>query len=108
MSKGEMKSCCYYQCRKRGACCNTSGEFIPPIVIFESVRKHPEFKESLPPGSIVAMSESGYINENLFLAWLNHFNIYKTPGRVLIVLDNHSSHVRLQALEYFQMNEMNF
>ncbi|KAJ8876616.1 hypothetical protein PR048_021061 [Dryococelus australis] len=48
------------------ACCNAAGPYIPPLVISKGIRQRPEFTDNLPNGSVVAMSESGYINEEYF------------------------------------------
>jgi hypothetical protein len=39
--------------------------YIPPMVIFNRVRKCPEFEDGLSPDSAVEMSDSGYVNEVL-------------------------------------------
>lgn len=81
-------------------CCSASGVFIPPFIIFKGKRMREEYKHGMPPGSQVAMSESGYINEDLFLVWLQHFQKHRSPGRCLLLLDGHISHQSLQSLEY--------
>jgi hypothetical protein len=43
--------------------------YIPTSVIFNGVRKCPEFGDGLSPGSVVEISDSGYVNEVLFLLW---------------------------------------
>jgi hypothetical protein len=43
--------------------------YIPKTVIFNGVRKRPEFEDGLSPGFVVEMSDSGYVNEVLFLLW---------------------------------------
>ena len=51
---------------------NAAGDYIPPMIIYKRER-FPELEKNLPPGSIVALSESGYVNKDLFLVWLEHF-----------------------------------
>lgn len=87
-------------------CCSASGVFIPPFIIFKGKRMREEFKHGMPPGSQVAMSESGYINEDLFLVWLQHFQKHRSPGRCLLLLDGHISHKSLQCLEYCMEHEI--
>lgn len=50
--------------------------------------------DGLPPGSKVFMNKkSAYINAQLFLKWLReHFIPMKPQGKVLLILDGHSSH----------------
>jgi len=76
------------------ACCNAIGNFLPPVLIIKGVNKKPEFEEGLPPGSKVYMQKkSAYISSDLFYKWLTeHFIPRKPPGKVLLILDGHSSH----------------
>ena len=75
------------------ACCNAICNFLPPVLIIKGVNKKPEF-EGLPPGSKVYMQKkSAYISSELFYKWLTeHFIPLKPPGKVLLILDGHSSH----------------
>jgi hypothetical protein len=83
------------------ACCSASGNFIPPFIVFKGKRQNPAFSNDVPPGSMIAMSDSGYINGDLFLKWLMHFNEHRTPGKVALIIDGHSSHVKnIPVLEY--------
>lgn len=63
-------------------------------MIIKGVNKKPEFEEGLPPGSKVYMNKkSAYISSDLFYRWLTeHFIPRKPPGKVLLILDGHSSH----------------
>ena len=56
-----------------------------------------------PPGTIVRLSESGYVNKDLFLEWLEHFckHVKEREGKTLLVLDGHGSHtLNLDVLLY--------
>lgn len=88
------------------ACCNAAGSYIHLLIIFKGIRQRPEFMDNLPNGSLVAISESGYINEEIFLKFLKHFHEHRVPGRVLLILDGHSSHAALSALLYCQTNDI--
>ncbi|KAJ8893590.1 hypothetical protein PR048_006190, partial [Dryococelus australis] len=59
--------------------------FLPPF----------EFRDNLPPGSVVFMSDSGYITIELFRKFLEHFVTHKPQGKKtnLLVLDGPSTHV---------------
>lgn len=51
-----------------------------------------ELKVEAPPGSIVDVSESGYINAELFVKWLRHFIDTVKPAKekkILLLLDGH-------------------
>lgn len=88
------------------ACCSASGAYIPPMVIFKGIRHRPEYVENMPPGTIVTMSETGYINEELFLTWLQHFQRHRPRGKCILILDGHASHHSLPCLEYCSENKI--
>ncbi|KAL0839543.1 hypothetical protein ABMA28_016237 [Loxostege sticticalis] len=75
-------------------CCNAIGNFLPPVLIIKGVNKKSEFENALPMGSKVYMNKkSAYINASLFYKWLTeHFIPLKPHGKVLLILDGHSSH----------------
>lgn len=68
----------------------------------------PDLSEGAPPGSIVEMSDTGYINSDLFVIWLKHFIAAVKPtteNKVLLILDGHSTHSRnLTAIELAREN----
>jgi len=87
------------------ACCNAAGNFIPPMIIFKGVRCKPEFADGSPPGTLIEMSESGYISADLFLSWLKHFNKYRPAENCILLVDGHASHVKsLEVLDYASDN----
>ena len=62
-----------------------------------------EHERDFPPESIARLSESGYVNKDLFLEWLEHFckHAKERVGKTLMVLDGHGSHrLNLDALLY--------
>lgn len=87
-------------------CCSASGVYIPPFIIFKGKRMREEYRLGMPPGTQVTMSDSGYINDDLFLVWLKHFEKHRSPGRCLLLLDGHISHHSLQCLEYCAQHEI--
>ena len=66
-----------------------------------------EFGDGMPARTIVKMSESGYISSELFLFWLQHFNSHRTQGKVILILDGHTSHVKnLEVLDFASQNDI--
>lgn len=91
------------------ACCNAEGTFLPPACIMKGKNKKLEFEDGMPPGSRVFMSEkSAYITSAIFLEWLKiHFIPRKPPGKVLLLLDGHSTHCNsVEMLEYANENQI--
>ena len=67
-----------------------------------------ELMDDGPPGAIGHCTESGYIDMNLFLKYLNHFVSHvrcTKDDKVLLILDGHSSHTRsIQVIDYAREN----
>ncbi|KAJ8042416.1 hypothetical protein HOLleu_13465 [Holothuria leucospilota] len=57
-----------------------------------------EYSDGLPPGSKLSLSDTGYINSDLFLDWLKHFRSFACPGKVLLLVDGHASHAKSVAV----------
>ena len=81
---------------------NASGNYIPPFFIFKRKRLNSQLLQGGAENMIAAVSDSGWINENLFVDWLQHFISFSKPSKespILLVLDNHESHVSLDCYE---------
>ncbi|KAI4466323.1 hypothetical protein MML48_3g00001809 [Holotrichia oblita] len=64
-------------------------------------------KKNGPPGSIYKCSKTGWINEDLFRTWLKHFAQFvhvSVENKILLVLDNHSTHCSAEAYEFCREN----
>lgn len=87
---------------------NAAGFFIPPMIIFKRKRKPQELEIDAPPGSVVVISDTGYINSELFVQWLKHFKTHVNCSKdspVLLLLDGHTTHSRnLEAVLYARDN----
>lgn len=86
---------------------NALGNAIPPMFVFPRVRYQEHFIRDGPLGSIGCANPSGWMQDDLFVEFLKHFKKHSnasTSHRVLLVLDNHSSHVHINALDYCKEN----
>ena len=93
------------------ACCNAEGKFLPPYCVFKGKGKRDEFGRGMPPGSRVVMGEqSAYVNMDLFMGWMrDHFVPWIENGKVLLILDGHSSHCSDVAVrDYAHANDIVF
>jgi hypothetical protein len=82
-------------------CMSAGGHFVRPTLIFPRKRQHDALLFGAPHGSIQMCSDSGFINTELFLDWLKHFQKAvksSADDPVLLILDNHSSHASLSAV----------
>lgn len=90
-------------------CVNGEGTFLPPFCIMKGKNLKQEFCDGLPPGAEVKMSpKSGYVNTDLFFDWMKtHFTPRKPAGKVLLLLDGHTSHTScVEMLEFAENNEI--
>ena len=86
---------------------NAIGTALPPMIIFPRVRYNEHFVNGAPVGSIGAGTKSGWMTEESCMTFLQHFQKHTKSSEdspVLIVLDNHSSHISIQALDYAKSN----
>ncbi|XP_069678768.1 uncharacterized protein [Periplaneta americana] len=84
-------------------CVSAAGYYVPPALIFPRKRYKPEFCDRTPPDTLGMVSDSGFINSELFMTWLEHFRKHVVPSqqkKKLLILDNHISHCSLAAIEY--------
>lgn len=89
-------------------CTSASGQYMAPMLIFKRKRMAPDLSEGAPPDCLVAISDTGYINADLFVTWLKHFIAVVKPtteNKVLLILDGHTTHSRnLSAIELARQN----
>lgn len=83
-------------------CINAIGNYIPPMLIFPRVHLKEHMLKESPPGTVGAANQSGWSNEEIFLKFLDHFITHVKPSkddRVLVLMDNHETHLSPAALE---------
>ena len=85
------------------ACFSASGIYIPPVVIFPRKRMKPELYKGAPVSTLPLISDTGYMNQDIFLHWLKHFANHTKPTEsdpILLILDNHSTHISLPVINF--------
>lgn len=79
-------------------CISGEGSFVPPMFIYPRVRMRPEFLDKAPNGAVGAANPSGWINEELFSKWFDHFLSWSQPTHrpqpVVLIMDGHGSHTK--------------
>ncbi|KAB0801258.1 hypothetical protein PPYR_05612 [Photinus pyralis] len=90
-------------------CCavNAVGNFIPPFFVFPRVKKQDYMTYGAPVGSVAATHPSGWMTVENFLLYLEHFKKYvkcSIENKVLLILDNHSTHISPQGLKFCKNN----
>ena len=79
-----------------------SGNVIPPMFIFPRVNYRDHFIRGAPAGAIGNATRSGWMNEELFLVYLKHLIRHtrcSKEQKILVIFDNHDSHISLQAVD---------
>ncbi|RXN04570.1 polycystic kidney disease 1-like 3 isoform X1 [Labeo rohita] len=79
------------------------GNTIPPFFVFPRKNFKDHFVQSGPLGSAGSANASGWMQEEDFLSFLVHFvkHTKVSPERkVLLLLDNHSSHISVRAVDF--------
>jgi hypothetical protein len=76
---------------------SATGRVIPPFLIFAGkVLISNWFTEDLPRNWVIQVSPTGWTNNDLALAWLEHFDTHTKPVGVgayrLLIIDGHESH----------------
>jgi len=87
---------------------SAAGHFLPPMLIFKREPMADSLKSGAPNGTIFACTESGWIDAQVFLQWLQHFIDCVKPSndnKHLLVLDGHACHSKnLEAIQLAREN----
>ena len=81
------------------------------MFIFPRVRVRPEFLDRGPTGAVARANKSGWITEELFTEWFEHFLEHAQPKSrqhpTLLLADGHASHVNnLQLIDKARENNV--
>lgn len=83
------------------------GNMVPPFFVFPRVHYKEHFIRGGPVGSDGDANSSGWMKEDNFQKFAKHFVKYVKPSKekpVLMLLDNHDSHLSIEVLDYFTEN----
>ena len=90
-------------------CGSESGHTIPPLMIFPRIRMPEALKMGAPPGTMFVTSPKGWINQQIFLSWLDLFIFYAPRERpILLIYDGHASHLSVEVTEKARENDIHF
>ena len=90
------------------ACVSAVGQVIPPFVIFDSKSLNQQWTKGEVVGTRYGLSSSGWVDTELFKAWLkDHLLKYAVGIRpLLLVLDGHSTHYQPELIKYAKSNDV--
>jgi hypothetical protein len=86
---------------------SAGGQAIPPFFVFPRVNFRDHFLRGGPIGSAGAAHKSGWMTDENFLKFLHHFVKHVKPSKdkpVLLIIDNHDSHLSIDVLDYAKDN----
>lgn len=86
---------------------SASGNTIPPMMIFPRVKYYDHFVRDGPSGCIGGAHPSGWMTSDNFLQFIKHFANHVKPTqekKVLLLLDNHISHISIDTLNFAKEN----
>lgn len=90
-------------------CFSAAGDYIPPMIIYPRLRMAAHLQRDGPIGTSYQCSQNGWINDDLFVVWLNHFQTKvksSIEDPVLLICDNHQSHISLEAFQFCKKNHI--
>lgn len=76
------------------ACANAAGNALPPLVIFARKALNPELTRGEVPGTMYGLTDSGWMDGEVFDSWFSHHFLVHAPAvrPLLLLLDGHSTH----------------
>jgi hypothetical protein len=84
-------------------CMNASGSFIPPAFLFARKKMTERLMIGAPADAVGIVTDSGWMTSDAFVRYLQHIAKHARPTKedpIMLILDNHSSHIALQAIEF--------
>jgi len=88
-------------------CMNAAGAFIPPAFLFARKKMTEKLMIGAPADAKGIATDSGWMTSEAFVKYLQHVVTHTRPSRddpILMILDNHASHIGLQAVEFCRDN----
>lgn len=81
---------------------SAAGQSIPPFYIFPRKNMQSTFMDNALPGAMGVANESGWMTAQEFVKYLAHFIKHSKASKdspILLLLDNHTSHLSLEAIQ---------
>ena len=90
------------------ACASASGYILPLMIVYKRKNLTPQLRAEEVDGTTYGLSPSGWMDGELFHEWFHlHFLQYAPAVRpLLLLLDGHSSHYRLEFIHEASTQEV--
>ena len=79
------------------ACASARDYTIPPMVIFDCKQLHPEMTTGEVPGTFDGLSDSGWMDAELFGEWFKHYILVHAPSAMPLLLLLDGAYIPLQS-----------
>jgi len=82
---------------------NAAGAFVPPAFLFARKKMTEKLMIGAPADAKGIATDSGWMTSEAFVKYLQHVAAHTRPSKddpILMILDNHASHIGLQAVEF--------
>ena len=90
-------------------CVSADGGSIPPLFIIPRIKINEKYMKECPSNSIFGFNKSGWMTNDLFKEWFDHFIKFAHPtlnNRILLLLDGNSTYVKnIDVIERLEMLE---
>ncbi|XP_032789443.2 MFS-type transporter clz9-like [Daphnia magna] len=86
---------------------NAIGASVPPVFIYPRKKPNADLIKGGPPGCVGLVHESGWMTGDNFYASMKHFHDFvksSIENPVLLIFDNHSSHIDYHVLQFAKQN----
>lgn len=86
---------------------SAGGGSMPPLYLFPKKNMQKHYMSHCTPGAVGYANESGWMKQPEFMQFMRHFHTHSHASKenpVLLLIDNHSSHLSIEALDYAAMN----
>lgn len=84
-----------------------TGAALPPVYVFPRVHSKDAFLNGAPEGSLGLATRSGWMTAELHIQVLQHIQRHTSctkDNTILIICDNHESHISIEAVNYCREN----
>ncbi|XP_053951237.1 uncharacterized protein LOC128858766 [Anastrepha ludens] len=84
-----------------------NGDSVPPFFLFPSKNMQSTFLDNVSPGTAGFANDSGWMCQPEFVRYIRHFIMFLKPSKdhpVLLLMDNHVSHMSVEALDIAAAN----
>ncbi|XP_052763611.1 uncharacterized protein LOC128205737 [Mya arenaria] len=89
-------------------CVSADGKTTPPCIIYKESFPHRTYREGVPGSWLFAVSDTGYVNTEIFCQWFLRGFIPNCGKErpVVLLMDNHDSHISLPLIQAARANDI--